>query len=115
MAIEQLMFTASVETSDERPSTMVMIVDAEVMSKYRKDKTVPLVEVFDSFQVFKFGTPGKEGKLVKPSDEELKSTFGTTNDMAIAEFMAKKGEMHGSPHTHGEVLSGNDLNGLKGH
>lgn len=114
MGIQQIMYTEEKEACDERPCTMVMMVDPLILKKYRKDKSIPLVSVFDSFEVFKFDKPGHEGKLVKPSAQELKATFKTTKDIAIAEFMIAKGQVHGAPHTEGEVNSGNDLQGMKG-
>lgn len=113
MSPQQLIFTKPIDACDERPITFAMMVHSDVLKKFRKDSTVPLVDVFDSFQIFKFEKPGKEGKLVKPSAAEMKEAFSTTNDVAIGEFMVKNGSLHGAPHTEHQAASGNDLGGLK--
>lgn len=93
MPAEQLTFTPN-EGVSEHPNTMVLMVNTEVLDRYRKDKSIPLVEVVDKFEVFKYETPGKSGRLVHPSKTELKNCFGTTNETEIVEFMLEHGDLH---------------------
>ena len=96
MNLEQLTYTPhDKQTSNEHPSTMVMMVDETMLRKYRKDPSVPIAEVMNSFDIFKYET-GRSGLLGKPSKQEIEETFGTTNDTAIAEFMLKNGSIHGT-------------------
>jgi len=74
-----------------------MMVNSEEYQKYKKgETTIPIAEVLDSFDVFRFDGKGKEGIMSRPSSSQLKDAFGSTNDMAIAEFFLKNGEIHGS-------------------
>ena len=94
-ALEQLVYTpVDKQTSGEQLTTMVMMVDETALKKYKKDKSIPLAEVVDSFDVFKYDA-GRSGQLNRPSKEEKRETFGTTNDSAIAEFMLEHGSIHG--------------------
>jgi hypothetical protein len=96
MPLEQLTFTPNEGvTANEHPNTMVLMVHPDQLERYRKDKSTPLVEVVDSFQVFKYETPGHSGKLAHPSRAELKNTFGSTNETEIVEFMLEHGQLHG--------------------
>ena len=94
MPLEQLTYTPKEGlTANEHPSTMVLMVHTDQLERYRKDKTVPLVEVVDSFEVFKYETPGHSGKLAHPSKAELKNCFGTTNETEIVQFMLENGHL----------------------
>lgn len=73
---------------------MVLMVDSESYEKYKKDSSVPIAEVVDSFDVLKYDQ-GKSGHLDRPSQAEIKDTFGTTNENEIVEFMLKNGQLHG--------------------
>lgn len=57
MTLEQLIFTPK-EAVNKHPNTMVLMVHPEVLQRYNKDKSIPLVEVVDTFQVFKHENPG---------------------------------------------------------
>ena len=95
MAIEQLTFTPQDKgTSNERNQTMVLMVDEEMLQKYKKDQSIPLAEVVDSFDIFQFDE-GKSGRLGQPSKQEIKAIFGTTNDDEIVKFMLENGRLHG--------------------
>lgn len=93
MAVVELIYTSS----DDLPVTFCMMVSSNDYQNYKKgDTTIPIASIFDSFDVFKFEGKGKEGIMSRPSNTELKNTFQTTNDMALAEFFLKNGEIHGS-------------------
>ncbi|SCZ90784.1 BZ3500_MvSof-1268-A1-R1_Chr1-3g02247 [Microbotryum saponariae] len=55
------------------------------------DKTIPLVDIVDSFDVFHTGQ-GSQGLLQRPSKQELDSVFGTHNDTEIVEIVLEKGK-----------------------
>ena len=75
---------------------MVLLVDPDMLQKYRAgDKSIPLASIVDSFEVFKYETPGKEGRLAHPSKTELMSAFDTNNETKIVEFMLAHGQLPG--------------------
>jgi ribosome maturation protein Sdo1 len=91
MTIEHLLYTPQ---DSHPPSTMVMLVDDDMLEKYQRGDDVDVSQVIDSRDVFKYEN-GKHGKLIHPSKSEIESAFGTTkiNDEAI--FMLKNGSVHG--------------------
>jgi ribosome maturation protein Sdo1 len=93
MPAVELVYTSS----DDTPVTFCMMVNSDDYQKYSKgDTSIPIAQIFNSFDVFKFEGKGKEGIMSRPSNTELKNTFETTNDMALAEFFLKNGTIHGT-------------------
>lgn len=96
MPTQKLTYTPHHTKANDHPNTMVLLVDEEAFDKYvAGDKTIPLAEVVDSFDVMKFTNPGREGTLGKPSKAELEAAFGTSKAEDIAEFMINNGSIHG--------------------
>lgn len=97
MTLEKLTYTPHVNNANDRPVTMVIVVDQDMYQKYvAGDKSLPLSSIVDSFEVFKFDKPGsKQGPLGKPSHAELQDTFGTTDETRVVEFMLQRGHLHG--------------------
>lgn len=96
MTIEQVIFTpqSDVPASQEHPHTYAIMVNDEMYHRYRDgDRSIPLVDVVDTFDVLKYENPGTNGRLVRPSNRELSDAFGTTNDMDCVEFMLENGEL----------------------
>lgn len=83
-----------------------MMVDDEMYELQKKDKSIPLAQVVDNFQIFMYETPGKSGKLVKPSQAEIEAAFGTTNPDVLCQFML----INGQPHGHKLMSRGKDDN-----
>lgn len=70
-----------------------VIVNGEEYRKWKAgDKTIPLTEVVDAFEVFHTGQ-GAQGILGKPSKQQLDTIFGTHNDTAVVEQILEKGEL----------------------
>ena len=92
---EQLTYTPPAKVN-EHPNTMVLLVDPDMLQKYRGgDTSIPLAAIVDSFEIFKFDAPGKEGRLAHPSKAELQAAFDTTNETKIVEFMLAHGQLPG--------------------
>ncbi|KAM0793077.1 hypothetical protein ACM66B_000560 [Microbotryomycetes sp. NB124-2] len=72
----------------------IIIVDDEEAAKkwLGGDKTIPLVDIVSSFDVFHSGQ-GAQGLLARPSKQQLDSVFGTTNDDEIVTQILEKGRM----------------------
>ena len=93
MKLEQLAYTPEhTLTSDEKPHTYVIFVDEDMYEKYQRDSSVPMVNVVDSFDVFKYELPGRSGKLVHPSRREVEDDFGLKNMDDVVAFMLKNGK-----------------------
>ena len=101
MMPEQLTYTPPAANVNEHPFTMVVLVDPAMLQKYRDgDTSIPLATIVDSFEIFKYDTPGKEGCLAHPSQAELQSAFDTTNETQIIEFMLAHGQLPGKYNNH---------------
>lgn len=98
MTLGELIYTPhdKVKSSDH-PHTMVLMVDSEMLPKYKKDPSIPLADVVDSFEILKYDNAGKSGTKGKPSKQELEDVFGTTRDDDIVKFMLEHGKLHGTP------------------
>jgi len=97
----QLTYTSpDKETSNDKMSTFCVMVDEEAFQKYKIDRSIPLADVVDSFDIFTFDA-GRSGRLGQASKEEIKSTFGTNNEDDVVTFMLEHGQLHGKPlHVH---------------
>ncbi|EMD40495.1 hypothetical protein CERSUDRAFT_111087 [Gelatoporia subvermispora B] len=88
----------------------VIVNDAEYKRWKEGDRTIPLTEVVDSFQVL-HSTQGSQGILGKPSKQQLENTFGTSKDVDVVMKILEAGE----PQTaHGITTGGVATNHAKG-
>jgi ribosome maturation protein Sdo1 len=71
------------------------MVQPDMHEKYKKDKSIALANVVDSFDVLKYELPGRSGKMVMPSKSEIEEVFGTTKEDEVVKFMLEHGEPHG--------------------
>ncbi|CAG8636550.1 24836_t:CDS:2, partial [Racocetra persica] len=74
--------------------------DPDMVQKWRKDKTIPLVDVIQSFEVFEVYNGGREGIAGRPSNQKLENAFGTTNDMEIIQQIIQHGTIHSTHKAH---------------
>lgn len=93
MAIEKVVYTPKPASVVDHPKSMVILVDREMLEKYKVDKSVALASVVGGNDIQTFDKPGTEGIMVKPSQSELDSAFGTTNETEIMQFMLEHGSM----------------------
>ncbi|KAK4058170.1 hypothetical protein OIO90_000909 [Microbotryomycetes sp. JL221] len=83
---------------------IIIIDDESAAQKWiGGDKTIPLVEIVSSFDVFHSGQ-GAQGMLQRPSKQELETIFGTSNDTDIITQILEKGRM----------FTGKDMQGVGG-
>jgi len=66
-----------------------VLVYAGMVEKWRKDKSIPMVDVVDSFAVFR----GRKGEADHPAKGELESEFGTSNNDSVVTQILEKGEL----------------------
>ena len=98
MPLEQLTYTPPMESANDHPSTMMLLVDDELYHKYRCGNTIPLAEIVGSFEVTKFAGRGNEGNLVHPSNSEKMAVFGTIDSTEIVKFMLQHGTLRVKHH-----------------
>ncbi|KAI9361445.1 ribosome maturation protein [Pilaira anomala] len=72
-----------------------VIANAGMVAKYRSDKTIPLIDVVQSFDIFTTTTGGNTGEAVHPAKGLLESTFNTSNKDEIVKTIIEKGEEKG--------------------
>ncbi|KAK4054763.1 hypothetical protein OIV83_000687 [Microbotryomycetes sp. JL201] len=83
---------------------IIIVGDEDAAKKWLGgDKTIPLVEIVDSFEVFHSGQ-GAQGLLARPSKQQLDAVFGTTKEDEIVQQILEKGRM----------FTGKDMQGLGG-
>nr|GAT44376.1 predicted protein [Mycena chlorophos] len=68
-----------------------VIVNTDEFKKWKAgDKSLPLAEVVDSFQVF-VSSQGAQGVLGKPSNQQLDTVFETHKDVDVVSIILEKG------------------------
>ncbi|KAI9143548.1 ribosome maturation protein [Paraphysoderma sedebokerense] len=68
-----------------------VITNPGMVQKWKTDKTIPLVEVVQSFDIFQHGTGGHEGVATRPSKQTLLDVFGTKNETEVVEWLLLHG------------------------
>ncbi|KAI9095172.1 hypothetical protein DFS34DRAFT_626908 [Phlyctochytrium arcticum] len=63
------------------------------VEKWRSDKSIPLVEVVDSFDIFEVPTGGNTGMFERPSKQILETSFGTSNQDEIIHKILSEGKI----------------------
>ncbi|KAL7412049.1 ribosome maturation protein [Mrakia frigida] len=69
-----------------------IFVNPEELKKYKEDKSVPLVDVVSSYDVF-FSSQGATGQLGKASKQQLETVFGTSKDVDVVEKIIELGKV----------------------
>lgn len=87
-SLTKVVYKPDTQSTDE----YIVIVNPSQYKKWKEgDRTIPLAEVVDSFQVF-YSNQGAQGILGKPSDQQLDNIFGTTNDIDVMTQVLEKGK-----------------------
>ncbi|KAJ1960923.1 hypothetical protein IWQ62_004047 [Dispira parvispora] len=66
-----------------------------MVKEWRKDHTIPLTSVVETFDVFQSETGGNTGRATRPSKGVLRNFFETTNEDSICRFIIEHGEVKG--------------------
>ncbi|EGF79815.1 hypothetical protein BATDEDRAFT_89467 [Batrachochytrium dendrobatidis JAM81] len=70
-------------------------VEPDMVDKWRKDKSIPLVEVVQAFTIFEVDNGGNHGIAIKPSKSSLHA-FGTEDETVIVTRILNDGRLvHG--------------------
>ncbi|KAI8140974.1 ribosome maturation protein [Fennellomyces sp. T-0311] len=69
-----------------------VLANPGMVSRWRKDKTIPLVDVVQSFDVMTTSTGGETGEFVRPPKGILASAFHTSNMDKVVEQIVANGD-----------------------
>lgn len=72
-----------------------VIANAGMVAKWKSDKTIPLIDVVQSFDIHTTTTGGNTGEAIHPSKGVLESTFQTSNKDDIVKKIISDGEEKG--------------------
>ncbi|KAI9471906.1 MAG: ribosome maturation protein [Benjaminiella poitrasii] len=72
-----------------------VIANPGMISKWKSDKSTPLIDVVQNFEVHTTTTGGNTGEAVSPSKGLLMNTFNTTNEDEIVRRIISEGEEKG--------------------
>ncbi|EPE34945.1 FYSH [Glarea lozoyensis ATCC 20868] len=72
---------------------IVYTTNVELLQKWKTDKSIPLVDVLDAYQIFVTHKQGAQGILDTASHAELDSEFGTHKIEDVAERILKEGSV----------------------
>ncbi|KAH8549121.1 hypothetical protein BGW37DRAFT_429691 [Umbelopsis sp. PMI_123] len=89
-----------------------IFADSVYLEKWKKDKTIPIVQVAQSYDVLYIPNGGNTGEAVRPAKGTLESAFGTTNADDIVKTILTEGESKGGSHI--ERAEAYGLGGNKG-
>ncbi|GAA6005731.1 hypothetical protein JCM10207_005315 [Rhodosporidiobolus poonsookiae] len=79
---------------------IVVVGDVDAANKWiGGDRTIPLVEIVDSFDVFHTGQ-GSQGIFQRPSKQDLDNIFNSHNENDVVETILSKGRIISSDTPH---------------
>jgi len=72
---------------------VVMAESIEAVKRWKEDKSTPLVDVVNSFDVFTTHKHGAQGTLDRASNALLENEFGTKNTDEVVQVILQKGDV----------------------
>lgn len=75
---------------------IVFVESPEDLQKWKSDKSIPLVQVVDSFKILVSHKHGAQGELDTASKSSLENEFGTTNEDDIVKKILEEGQIQTS-------------------
>ncbi|KAI8384555.1 ribosome maturation protein [Radiomyces spectabilis] len=79
----------------EDGSEYFVIANAGMAAQWKKDKTIPLIDVVQSFDVLTVTNGGNSGEASRPPSGILSSVFGTDNVDEVVKKIVEQGEEKG--------------------
>ncbi|KAJ3323926.1 hypothetical protein HDV06_000902 [Boothiomyces sp. JEL0866] len=68
-------------------------VEPNQVDVWRKDKSIPLVDVVQAFQIFESDNHSNQGIAMKPNKSTLSNAFGTEDETKIIEKILSDGKV----------------------
>ncbi|CAG8519859.1 3229_t:CDS:2 [Ambispora gerdemannii] len=87
--------------------------NADTVLKWRTDKSIPLIDCVQSFDVYETANGGNEGMTGRASHQQLEQCFGTSDPEEVVKQICEKGIIHNThkghdkptPKTHRTMLN----------
>lgn len=89
---------------------IVFAESAQAVSEWKKDKSIPLVQVVNGFKIFVTHKHGNQGELNTASKGTLEDEFGTSRDDDVIKQILEQGSVH----SHENAGRGGDKNITQG-
>lgn len=107
-SFHKVVYKADIHSTD---LYQVIIADADTYKKWKAgDKTIPLADVVDSFQIFHTGQ-GAQGIMGHPSKQQLENDFGSHKDTDVVLQILEKGEMQAASNKDGYSTTNDSKHG----
>ncbi|RIB10441.1 ribosome maturation protein, partial [Gigaspora rosea] len=71
-----------------------VFANPDLVYQWRKDKTIPLVDVVQNFEVYETYNGGNEGIAGHPSKQKLENCFGTSDYGEVIQQIIQEGRVH---------------------
>ncbi|KAF3924285.1 hypothetical protein ABW21_db0206266 [Orbilia brochopaga] len=75
---------------------IVMVESHDMLQKWKKDSSTPLIDVVDGFSVFTTHKHGAQGVLDSASKSTLEDAFGTSNTDDVIQIILREGQVQTS-------------------
>jgi ribosome maturation protein Sdo1 len=72
---------------------IVLAESVDAVKKWKGDKTIPLIDVVNSFDVFTTNKHGVQGQLDRASKGVLENEFGSSKDDDVVTKILEKGDV----------------------
>ncbi|PWZ00433.1 DUF1960-domain-containing protein [Testicularia cyperi] len=96
-SFHKVVYKPDSQSTDE----FMVIVNAEEYQKWIKgDKSIPLADVVDSFDVFHTGQ-GAQGIMGRPSKQHLDAVFDSTKDVDVVTIILERGQLQAASNKDG--------------
>lgn len=81
----------------ETDDFIVFVESAEDLAKWKKDRSIPLAQVVDAFQIMVTHKHGAQGQFDVASKASLENEFGTSNEDEIIKKILEEGQVQTVP------------------
>ncbi|KAI9497447.1 ribosome maturation protein [Zychaea mexicana] len=86
---------AKIVYKGENGQEFFIVANPGMAQKWRKDKTIPLIDVVQSFDVLTTTNQSSTGEAIRVANGVLESEFGTSNTDDIVRKIVESGEEKG--------------------
>ncbi|KAK6338961.1 hypothetical protein TWF696_009759 [Orbilia brochopaga] len=94
---------------------IVLVENAENLQKWKKDTSIPLVDVVNGFNVFTTRKHGAQGVLDSASKSTLEDAFGTSKTDDVIQIILREGQMQTSGTSARESSTNDSIGSMANH
>jgi ribosome maturation protein Sdo1 len=92
MEFDRVVLKSSKSIHDEQ-FDLIVFANPGMTEKWRKDKSIPLVDVIQRFEIFDADTKGLQGKVNRVSKQRIHDAVGTENIDDAIRLILEKGDI----------------------